>query len=156
MQMDPEKKGLSKAYIFRAVEDSLRRLQTNYIDLYQSHTDDAATPLQETLEAYAELIRQGKIRAIGASNYSAARLVQALDLAQQCGLPRYKSLQPRYNLYDRAGYEADLEPVCMQRDVGVISYFSLASGFLTGKYRSNTDLQGRARADRRPVSNSPR
>ena len=140
MEMAPDRKGLKKDYILRAVEDSLKRLQTDYIDLYQSHTDDAATPFEETLEAYAQLIRQGKVRAIGASNYTAPRLAQALDLAGAKGLPVYQSLQPHYNLADRAGYEAELEPLCRARNVGVISYYSLASGFLSGKYRSEADL----------------
>ena len=140
MEIGPERKGLSKPYILRAVEDSLRRLQTDYIDLYQSHTDDAETPLAETLEAYAELIKQGKVRALGASNYSAARLAEALQVSAQHGFPRYESLQPNYNLYDRAEYEAELEPLCLKENIGVISYFSLAKGFLTGKYRSAADL----------------
>jgi aryl-alcohol dehydrogenase-like predicted oxidoreductase len=143
--MPPDRKGLSKANIFRAVEDSLRRLQTDYIDLYQAHVDDADTALEETLGAFGDLIQQGKVRAIGASNYSAARLSQALDLAQANGLPRYESLQPLYNLYDRADFENELAPLCVRRGVGVISYFSLASGFLTGKYRAQQDLAGRAR-----------
>ncbi len=146
--MTPNHKGLSKANIFRAVEDSLRRLQTDYIDLYQSHVDDADTSLEETLGAFGDLIRQGKVRAIGASNYSAARLSQALDLAAGGRLPRYDSVQPLYNLYDRSDYEAELGPLCVQRGVGAISYFSLASGFLTGKYRSSQDLAGRARGPR--------
>jgi aryl-alcohol dehydrogenase-like predicted oxidoreductase len=144
MQM-PDGRGLSKAWILRAVEASLRRLQTDYIDLYQSHVDDADTPLEETLGAFGDLIRQGKVRAIGASNYSAGRLTQALDLAQHRGLPRYDSLQPLYNLCDRSAYESELAPLCVQRGVGVITYFSLASGFLTGKYRSPQDLAGHAR-----------
>lgn len=146
--MPPDHKGLSGAYIIRAVEDSLRRLQTDYIDLYQSHVDDTDTPLEETLAAFGHLIRQGKVRAIGASNYSAARLSQALDLAERDGLPRYESLQPLYNLYDRSDFEAELGPLCASRGVGAITYFSLASGFLTGKYRSAQDLAGRARAPR--------
>jgi aryl-alcohol dehydrogenase-like predicted oxidoreductase len=146
LEMAPDRKGLSRAYILRAVEDSLRRLQTDYIDLYQSHTDDVNTPLEETLSAYAELIRQGKVRVIGASNYKGARLEEALELAQRKGLPRYESLQPLYNLYDRSAYETDLEPVCRKYELGVIPYFSLASGFLTGKYRSQKDLEGVARA----------
>jgi aryl-alcohol dehydrogenase-like predicted oxidoreductase len=140
MEMGPNQKGLSKPYILSAVEDSLRRLQTDYIDLYQSHTDDPDTPLEETLEAYAELIKQGKVKAIGASNYKAERLSQALQLSEQTGLPRYESLQPNYNLYDRVDYEKALEPLCLEKGVGVISYFSLAKGFLTGKYRSESDL----------------
>jgi aryl-alcohol dehydrogenase-like predicted oxidoreductase len=146
LPMGPAQEGLSKRYIFIAIEESLRRLQTDYIDLYQSHRDDPGTPLEETLQAYAELIRQGKVRAIGASNYQGARLKEALDLADRAGLPRYASLQPLYNLYDRADYEQDLEPICEQRELGVIPYFSLASGFLTGKYRSRQDLEGTARA----------
>jgi aryl-alcohol dehydrogenase-like predicted oxidoreductase len=139
-EMAPGSKGLSKGYILRAAEDSLRRLQTDTIDLYQSHIDDSQTPLEETLEAYAQLIGQGKVRFIGASNYSAERLTQALQTSKQHGLPSYQSLQPEYNLYDRAEYEAKLEPVCRKKGLGVISYFSLASGFLTGKYRSESDL----------------
>jgi aryl-alcohol dehydrogenase-like predicted oxidoreductase len=148
MRMGPDMQGLSKAYIFRAVEDSLRRLKTDYIDLYQSHRDDPGTPLEETLQAYAELIRQGKVRAIGASNYEAPRLPEALDIAERETLPRYESLQPQYNLYDRAHYEGNLEAICRQHGLGVITYFSLASGFLTGKYRVAEDLKkGGARVD---------
>jgi aryl-alcohol dehydrogenase-like predicted oxidoreductase len=146
--MPPDHKGLSRANIIRAVEDSLRRLQTDYIDLYQSHVDDTDTALEETLGAFGDLIRQGKVRAIGASNYGAARLAQALDLADRGGLPRYESLQPLYNLCDRPGFEAELGPLCVRRGVGAITYFSLASGFLTGKYRSALDLAGRARGPR--------
>jgi aryl-alcohol dehydrogenase-like predicted oxidoreductase len=148
MLMPPDHKGLSRANIIRAVEASLRRLQTDYIDLYQAHVDDADAKLEETLDAFGELIRQGKVRAIGASNYTVARLSQALDIAERGGLPRYESVQPLYNLYDRSGFEAELGPLCVQRNVGVISYFSLASGFLSGKYRSREDLAGRARAPR--------
>ncbi|PHM08920.1 aldo/keto reductase [Nostoc sp. 'Peltigera malacea cyanobiont' DB3992] len=133
-------KGLSRKHIQQAVEDSLQRLQTDYIDLYQSHIDDETTPLEETLETYAELIRQGKVRAIGASNYSAERLTQALEISRQHGYPRYESLQPRYNLYDRDGYEQDLQQICQEHSIGVISYSSLCSGFLSGKYRSEKDL----------------
>jgi aryl-alcohol dehydrogenase-like predicted oxidoreductase len=140
MEMGPEAKGLAKSYILRAVEDSLRRLQTDYIDLYQSHSDDAGTPLEETLEAYDGLMRAGKVRAIGASNYSAERLEEALAVSQKRGVPRYEVLQPHYNLCERAGYESALEPVCRKHGLGVIPYFSLASGFLTGKYRSEADL----------------
>jgi aryl-alcohol dehydrogenase-like predicted oxidoreductase len=122
------------------VEDSLERLQTDYIDLYQSHIDDANTPIEETLAAYAELIKQGKVRAIGASNYSAQRLAESFEVSRQHGLPRYECLQPHYNLYERAGYEKELEPVCEREGIGVIPYFALASGFLTGKYRSENDL----------------
>jgi aryl-alcohol dehydrogenase-like predicted oxidoreductase len=147
MEMGPDRKGLSKSYILRAVEDSLRRLQSDCIDLYQSHTDDAETPMEETLEAYAQLIRQGKVRAIGASNYTADRLSQALEAGRRPGYPSYQCLQPLYNLYDRADYETELEPLCMEKGVGVIPYFSLASGFLTGKYRSEKDLANRPRGD---------
>lgn len=140
MEMGPGRQGLSRDYILRAVEDSLGRLQTDYVDLYQSHKDDEATPVEETLEAYDRLVKQGKVRAIGASNFSAPRLKLALDTAQSRGLPVYQSLQPHYNLCERAGYEAELEPLCRERRVGVIPYYSLASGFLTGKYRSEADL----------------
>jgi aryl-alcohol dehydrogenase-like predicted oxidoreductase len=146
MEMGANKKGLSKSYILRAVEDSLQRLQTAYIDLYQSHADDPHTPLEETLEAYAQLIKQGKVKAIGASNYSAERLSRALKVSEQHGYPSYQSLQPLYNLYDRSEYETKLESLCQERGLGVISYFSLASGFLTGKYRSENDLSKSARA----------
>ena len=140
MEMGAGKKGLSKAYILREVEDSLKRLQTDYIDLYQSHTDDAATPLEETLETYALLVSQGKVRVIGASNYKADRLALALKASRERGHPRYESLQPLYNLCERVEYEQTLEPVCLEQRVGVIPYFSLAAGFLTGKYRSEADL----------------
>lgn len=139
-EMGPGEKGLAKSYILRAVEQSLHRLQTDYIDLYQSHIDDRDTSLTETLEAYAELIKQGKVRTIGASNYPGERLREALQVSRQNGLPGYESLQPNYNLYDRAGYETTLEPVCRENGLSVIPYFSLASGFLTGKYRSEADL----------------
>ncbi len=134
-----EHPGLSAANINAAVEDSLRRLQTDVIDLYQAHEDDDATPLEATLAAFGRLIEQGKVRAIGASNYSAARLRDALQVSAQYKLPRYETLQPEYNLYDRAGYEAALEPLIREQGLGVISYYSLASGFLTGKYRSAAD-----------------
>jgi aryl-alcohol dehydrogenase-like predicted oxidoreductase len=133
-------KGLSRAYIRRAVEASLRRLQTDVIDLYQSHDDDTSVPLEETLSTYAELIREGKVRAIGASNYGADRLAIALDTSERLGLPRYESLQPLYNLVERAAYEDALEPLCVERGLGVINFFALAMGFLTGKYRSTADL----------------
>ena len=110
------------------------------IDLYQAHTDDAETPLEETLATFAELIKEGKVRAIGASNYSAARLSEALAVSAKEGLPRYESLQPHYNLMERAAYEAELEPVCVDNGLGVINYYALASGFLTGKYRSSADF----------------
>jgi len=139
-EMGPNKKGLSKFYILRAVEGSLQRLQTDYIDLYQSHKDDPDTPMEETLDAYAQLIEQGKVRVIGASNFSAERLSQALQVSKKHGYPGYQSLQPLYNLYDRAEYESKLESLCRERGLGVISYSSLASGFLTGKYLSERDL----------------
>ncbi|HUI46609.1 MAG TPA: aldo/keto reductase [Nitrospirota bacterium] len=139
-EMGPGRKGLSKVYILRAVEESLRRLQTNVIDLYQSHKDDPGTPVEETLEAYARLFKEGKVRAIGASNFSAERLSQSLQASKERGYPAYQSLQPRYNLYDRAEYEQTLEPFCRENGLGVIAYYSLASGFLTGKYRSENDL----------------
>jgi aryl-alcohol dehydrogenase-like predicted oxidoreductase len=141
MEMGPERKGLKKAYILRAVEDSLRRLQTDCIDLYQSHADDLDTPVDEPLEAYAQLIAQGKVRAIGASNFGAERLRAAQAAGRQRSLPLYCSLQPHYNLCERAGYERELEPVCREAGLGVIPYFSLAAGFLTGKYRSEADLR---------------
>src|SRR5260370_29381035 len=143
--MGTGKKGLSKRYIFAAVKDSLQRWQTDYIDLYQSHVDDADTPLEETLEAYAQLIQQGKVRAIGASNFNAKRLGEALQISRKKGLPRYETLQPHYNLYERAEFETDLAPLCMRENIGVIPYFSLASGFLAGKYRSEADLATSAR-----------
>jgi aryl-alcohol dehydrogenase-like predicted oxidoreductase len=148
MEIAPGEQGLSKAYILRAVDRSLERLQTDYIDLYQAHRDDAATPLQETLETFAELVRSGKVRAIGASNYKADRLAEALRISAAHGLPRYESLQPCYNLYDRADYEAELGGLCRRENVGVIPYYALASGFLTGKYRSEKDLEGKARGQR--------
>ena len=148
MAMAPDRQGLSKAYILRAVEDSLKRLQTDHIDLSQSHKDDPATPLDETLAAYGELIRAGKVRIIGASNYPPERLQEARKLHTERGLPAYEVLQPDYNLCDRSDYESKLEPVVREQHLGVISYFSLASGFLTGKYRSEKDLANRARAER--------
>jgi aryl-alcohol dehydrogenase-like predicted oxidoreductase len=143
--MGPDMKGLSPSYIARAVEASLRRLQTDYIDLYQAHHDDPDTPLEETLAAFAKLIEQGKVRVIGASNYTAERLSQALEVSRTHGLPRYEGLQPLYNLYDRSDYETHLEALCVREQVGVIPYYGLASGFLTGKYRSERDLAQSAR-----------
>jgi aryl-alcohol dehydrogenase-like predicted oxidoreductase len=140
MEMAPGDKGLAPARIRRCVEASLRRLQTDCIDLYQAHEDDPATPLEETLAAFAELVREGKVRAIGASNFSAARLGEALAVSARLGLPRYESLQPLYNLSDRAPYETGLEPLCRAQGLGVINYFGLARGFLTGKYRGEADL----------------
>ncbi len=145
MEMGPGKKGLSRSYILQAAEDSLRRLQVDRIDLYQAHKDDPDTPLEETLGAFGELIRQGKVRAIGASNYSAERLSEALRVSRENGLPAYQSLQPHYNLAERAEFERDLEPICREAGLGVIPYYSLAGGFLTGKYRSEADLAKSAR-----------
>ena len=139
-EIDREKKGLSKSYILRAAEDSLRRLQTDYIDLYQTHHDDPETPVEETLEAYALLVQQGKVRAIGASNLIAERLTASLEASDRKGYPRYQTMQPHYNLFERAGYEKDLEPLCLAQKLAVIPYYPLASGFLTGKYRSENDL----------------
>ncbi|MCC8426766.1 aldo/keto reductase [Mucilaginibacter sp. UR6-11] len=143
--MGPGRQGLSKAYITEAVEDSLKRLQTDYIDLYQSHDDDQNTPLEETLATYTDLIKQGKVRGVGASNFTAARLKESLDVSKANGLARYETLQPEYNLYDREGYEKELEPLCVGNNIGVITFYSLASGFLSGKYRSEADLSKSAR-----------
>jgi aryl-alcohol dehydrogenase-like predicted oxidoreductase len=140
MEMPGSKKGLAKKYILAAAEESLARLQTDRIDLYQSHNEDPAIPIEETLEAYAQLIRDGKVRAIGASNYTAASLAQALAASERGKLPRYESLQPLYNLYARSEFEAQLAPLCIEKGIGVIPYHGLASGFLTGKYRSEADL----------------
>ncbi|QHM71607.1 aldo/keto reductase [Mixta intestinalis] len=139
MELSPEKTGLAGKYIRQAVEDSLRRLQTDYIDLYQAHRDDDQTPLEETLSTFDDLIKEGKVRAIGASNYSAARLSEALKVSEQNGLARYETLQPEYNLYDRKEYESGLEQVAKENGLGVINYYSLASGFLSGKYRRPED-----------------
>ncbi|VWX63660.1 Predicted oxidoreductase [Burkholderiales bacterium 8X] len=143
--MGEGRKGLSPAYVREAVDASLKRLKTDHIDLYQSHDDDADTPLADTLAAFGDLIKAGKVRAIGASNYSAARLAEALDIAEREGLPRYESLQPLYNLYDRAVFEDELQPLCLERGVGVINFYALAAGFLTGKYRDPADASKSAR-----------
>ena len=135
-----EHRGLSPLNIRQAVEGSLQRLQTDHIDLYQAHEDDATVPLSETLGAFARLIEEGKVRAIGASNYGADRLAETLKVSNEHKLPRYESLQPEYNLVSRTGYERELEPLVRQEQVGVISYYALASGFLSGKYRSEADL----------------
>lgn len=139
------KKTLAKRWILQAAEDSLRRLGVETIDLHQSHWPDPATPHEETLAAYAELLRAGKVRAIGCSNFDAAQLAEALRVADEQGLPRYQTLQPPYNLYDRAGYEGALRDLAMREGLGVITYYGLASGFLTGKYRSRDDLAKSAR-----------
>jgi aryl-alcohol dehydrogenase-like predicted oxidoreductase len=130
---------LKKDYVIKSAEDSLRRLQTDYIDLYQSHWDDLSTPVGETLEAFAQLVQQGKVRAIGASNLSPERLRASLEFSKQNGLPAYQTLQPEYNLYDREYFEKEYLPVCKEYHLTVINYFSLAAGFLTGKYRSEKD-----------------
>lgn len=143
--MGDGKVGLRPAYIRQAVEASLQRLQTDHIDLYQSHDDDTTVPLADTLGAYADLIRAGKVRTVGASNYSAARLQEALQTSERLGLPRYESLQPLFNLYDRAVFEDALQPLCVQQQVGVINFYALAAGFLTGKYRTVADAAKSAR-----------
>ena len=139
MDMGEGRIGLAPARIREAVEASLRRLQVDCIDLYQAHKDDESTPLADTLETFAALVKEGKVRAIGASNYSAARLGEALDTSKRLGLPRYESLQPLYNLYDRSEFEGGLQALCVREDVGVINFYSLAAGFLTGKYRGEAD-----------------
>jgi aryl-alcohol dehydrogenase-like predicted oxidoreductase len=145
-EMAPRKKGLSKTYILRAADESLRRLGTDYIDLYQSHRDDPDTPIEETLEGYGALIKAGKVRAIGASNFTAERLAASLDASAKHGLPRYETLQPEYNLMVR-DFEKELAPLCARHEIGVIPYFGLASGFLTGKYRSKADLKQSPRGE---------
>jgi aryl-alcohol dehydrogenase-like predicted oxidoreductase len=146
-EMPGRGKGLSPAWIAQACDDSLARLGTDRIDLYQAHRDDETVPQAETLGAFARLIERGKVRAIGASNFTAARLASALDLAERDGLPCYETLQPLYNLMDR-GIEADLLPLCQARGVGIIPYYALAAGFLTGKYRSEADLSKSVRGPR--------
>ena len=140
------RKGLAPANIAAAVEDSLRRLQTDYLDVYFAHIDDATAPLEDTLDAFSRLVDAGKVRAMGASNYNAGRLREALGISQEKGLSRYEVIQPGYNLYDRAGYESELAGVVREEGLGVVAYFALASGFLTGKYRSKADLEGVPRA----------
>lgn len=148
LEMASVGKGLSRKHILRSTDESLARLRTDYIDLYQSHTEDKETPLQETLEAYAELIKAGKVRVIGASNFQPATLRSALKVSREKNLPCYESLQPEYNLYVRDKFEGELEALCREDHIGVIPYFSLASGFLTGKYRSEKDLENRSRGSR--------
>lgn len=138
--MLPTRSGLSRDNIIKACDDSLRRLNTDVIDLYQAHRDDAATPMAETLSAFGELIKAGKVRVIGASNFTAERLLEALRLSAAEGLPRYETLQPLYNLSDRGDFETDLQALCVQQGIGVIPYYGLASGFLTGKYRTEADF----------------
>jgi aryl-alcohol dehydrogenase-like predicted oxidoreductase len=140
-------KGLSRAHILASVEASLARLQTDYIDVYLAHRPDPQTPIEETLRAFEALLKQGKVRAIGASNYDAAGLREALTAAASKELPRYELLQPEYNLYDRSSYDGALRELCMEEGLGVITYYSLASGFLSGKYRSKADLAKSARGE---------
>jgi aryl-alcohol dehydrogenase-like predicted oxidoreductase len=147
-EMGPGKKGLKERYILQAVEDSLRRLQTDYIDLYLSHWPDPETPYEETLGAYAKLKQQGKIRAVGCSNLDAGQLQASLAAAEEAGVPRYDVIQPEYNLYERSSFEGPLAELCIKEDIGVITYFSLAAGFLSGKYRTKADTEGRAREGR--------
>ncbi|MGH6762934.1 MAG: aldo/keto reductase [Phyllobacterium sp.] len=139
-EMGPGQKGLSAAYIEQAVDASLRRLQTDAIDLYLSHWPDPDTPYEETLGAYDKLLKKGKIRAVGASNLDAGQLRDVLNVAKANALPRYDVLQPEYNLYDRSGFDGPLRDLCIAEEIGVITYFSLAKGFLSGKYRSEADL----------------
>ncbi|WPV01307.1 aldo/keto reductase [Mucilaginibacter sp. cycad4] len=145
-EMDSGSKGLKKDYIIKAAEASLKRLQTHYIDLYQTHYDDPSTPVEETLRAYDQLVQDGKVRAIGTSNMSVERLHESLKTSVEKGLIAYQTLQPEYNLFDREKYETTYEPFIKEQNLGVISYFSLASGFLSGKYRSEDDLKGSSRA----------
>ena len=140
-------KRLSKKYILSAVEASLKRLQTDYIDLYQTHFDDADTPIEETLETYQQLITEGKVRWIGASNLSPERLKSSLEISKKNGYPSYQTFQPQYNLMEREDYEKEMEAICVDNQLGVINYFSLASGFLTGKYRTEADLAKSARGN---------
>ena len=143
--MGQGRRDLGKRWIMEAVENSLRRLKTDHIDLYLSHWPDPDTPHEETLEAHAALVKEGKVRAFGASNLDAAQLQASFDAADAAGLPRYAALQPEYNLYDRTGFEGPLAELCRKEEIGVITYYSLASGFLSGKYRSASDTEGRAR-----------
>lgn len=145
-EMGPGKKGLSKKYILEAVESSLKRLQTDYIDLYQSHYDDPSTPVEETLEAYNELVKAGKVRIIGASNFPIPRLEESIKVSQQENLAVYQTFQPEFNLFDRQDFEENIAPFTVDNNISVISYFSLASGFLSGKYRSQDDLKGSKRS----------
>ncbi|MGZ3924000.1 MAG: aldo/keto reductase, partial [Flavisolibacter sp.] len=138
-------KSLKKKYILEEVEASLKRLQVNQIDLYQSYWDDLSTPVEETLEAYQQLVKQGKVRVVGASNFTKERLGEALKASKEAGLPRYQTFQPRYNLYDRQEFEREYEQICLQEKLGVIPYYGLAMGFLSGKYRSQSDLSQSAR-----------
>ncbi|WP_054416378.1 aldo/keto reductase, partial [Achromobacter ruhlandii] len=145
MEMGPDAKGLAAAYIRRALDASLARLQTDHVDLYQSHKDDPDTPLTDTLGEYAKLIEAGKVRAIGASNYTAVRLSEALIASERHNLPRYESIQPEYNLYSREPFEGHLQALVKAQDLGTINYYALASGFLSGKYRGPADVGKSAR-----------
>ncbi|RDL49263.1 General stress protein 69 [Ensifer sp. M14] len=144
-ELGPDRKGLSRRWILQAVEDSLQRLQTDYIDLYLSHWPDPETPYEETLAAYDQLLSDGKVRAVGASNLNSLQLREALDVAANGGLPRYAVLQPEYNLYDRDSFDGPVRDLCVSEEIGVISYFGLARGFLSGKYRTHKDLEGSVR-----------
>ena len=146
MELAPDRTGLSPRWVTQSVEDSLKRLGTDHIDLYQAHRPDPSVPIAETLGAFQRLIEQGKVRAIGASNYDATQLGEALDVAEAHGLPRYATLQPKYNLMDRAEFEEALQPLCVARNVAVIPFYGVAAGFLTGKYRNAADIEGRPRA----------
>lgn len=145
--MGQGKKDISKKYILKAAEDSLRRLQVDHIDLYQTHWDDNETPVEETLAAYQQLIKEGKVRYIGASNLSPQRLLASLEACKKHGLPKYETFQPEYNLYAREGFEKELEKICVDNKLGVINYYSLAAGFLTGKYRSEADTTKSVRGE---------
>lgn len=148
MEMGPGKSGLRKDYIRKAIDESLLRLKTDYVDLYQSHKDDESTPVAETLSAYADLIKQGKVRFIGASNYTPERLSESLKASADLKLPRYESLQPLYNLLEREEFETKLAPLCAKENIAVIGYFSLASGFLSGKYKKQEDISKSDRGSR--------
>lgn len=148
MDMGQGKTDVTKKYLIKACEDSLKRLQTDYIDLYQTHKDDETVPVEEALEAYAQLIKEGKVRHVGASNFTAPRFTAALEASEKNGLPRYVSLQPHYNLCEREIFEKELEPLCVKNNIAVLNYFALAVGFLTGKYRSKADLGKSIRGDR--------
>lgn len=148
MEITPEQKGLRREYILRSADESLQKLQTDYIDLYQSHIDDPNTPLEETLEAYSRLVAAGKVRVIGASNYKADRLAAALQVSRDHGFPVYQTLQPLYNLYDRQDFEDNLAPLCLQENLGVIPYAALSGGFLSGKYRTDADRSKSPRGGR--------
>ncbi|HWY10074.1 MAG TPA: aldo/keto reductase [Bacteroidia bacterium] len=148
MDMGQGKTDVTKKYLIKAAEDSLKRLQTDHIDLYQTHKDDEATPVEEALEAYAQLIKEGKIRYVGASNFSPARFSEALEASKKNGLPCYETLQPLYNLCEREVFEKELESLCVKNNISVLNYFALGVGFLTGKYRSEADLSKSVRGDR--------